>query len=45
MAGWPVTLVLPEWFEDNFVDVESMLIDLFARVVPDVFVGCWDADD
>lgn len=40
-----MTLVLPEWFDDNFVDVESMLIDLFARIVPDVNVGCWIADD
>lgn len=40
-----MTLVLPEWFEDNFVDVESMMIDLFARIIPDVEVGCWYADD
>lgn len=40
-----MTLTLPAWFEDNFVDVESMLIDLFSRIVPDVEVGCWSADD
>lgn len=40
-----MSLALPEWFEDNFVDVESLLIDLFARIVPDVGVGCWYADD
>lgn len=40
-----MSVVLPEWFEDNFVDVESMLIDLFARILPDVNVGCWVADD
>ena len=40
-----MSLELPEWFEDNFVDVESMLIDLFGRIVPDIDVGCWYADD
>lgn len=40
-----MTLTLPAWWEDNFVDVESLLIDLFARILPDVFVGCWYADD
>ena len=40
-----MSLVLPEWFEENFVDVEQMLIDLFTRLVPDVEVGCWSADD
>lgn len=40
-----MSLQLPEWFEDNFVDVESLLIDLFARILPDIHVGCWTADD
>lgn len=40
-----MSLSLPAWFEDNFVDVESMLIDLFSRILPDVDVGCWYADD
>lgn len=40
-----MSLVLPEWFENNFVDVESMLISLFERIVPNVNVGCWFADD
>lgn len=40
-----MSLVLPEWFEDNFVDVESLLIDLFSRILPDVGIGCWYADD
>lgn len=40
-----VSLVLPEWFEDNFVDVESLLIDLFSRILPDIEIGCWYADD
>lgn len=40
-----MSLALPEWFEDNFVDVESLLIDLFSRIVPDVGVGCWLPDD
>lgn len=38
-------LELPAWFEDNFVDVESLLIDLFSRIVPNVEVGCWFPDD
>lgn len=40
-----MTLVLPDWYENNFVDVESMLIDLFSKLLPDVEVGCWFADD
>lgn len=40
-----MTLTLPAWYEENFVDVESLLIDLFSRVVPDIAVGCWYADD
>jgi hypothetical protein len=40
-----VALALPAWFQDNFVDIESMLIDLFGRIVPSVDVGCWYADD
>lgn len=40
-----MSLTLPEWYEDNFVDVESLLIDLFSRIVPDVEVGCWFPDD
>lgn len=40
-----MSLELPEWFEDNFVDVETLLIDVFSRVVPNVHVGCWTADD
>lgn len=40
-----MSLELPEWFENNFVDVESLLIDLFSRIVPNVEVGCWLPDD
>lgn len=40
-----MSLELPDWYEDNFVDVESMLIDLFSRLVPTLNVGCWEADD
>ena len=41
-----MTVTLPAWFEDNFVDVESMLIDLFSRILDnEVAVGCWYADD
>lgn len=40
-----MSLVLPTWYEENFVDIESMFIDLFSRIVPGVDVGCWYADD
>lgn len=40
-----MSLELPEWFDDNFVDVETLLIDLFSKVLPDISVGCWYADD
>jgi hypothetical protein len=40
-----VTLELPEWFDNNFVDIEEMLIDFFAGLLPDVNIGCWTADD
>lgn len=40
-----MSLQLPEWFEENFVDVESLLIDLFDQILPNVDVGCWYADD
>lgn len=43
MAGWAVNL--PEWFDNNFVDVEDMLIGFFSKLLPDVNVGCWTADD
>jgi hypothetical protein len=38
-------LSLPAWYDNNFVDVESMLIDLFTRILPGVESGCWYADD
>lgn len=40
-----VTLVLPEWYEEKFVDVEGLFIDLFTALLPAVDVGCWYADD
>lgn len=40
-----MTLQLPAWYRHNFVDVESMLIDLFEQLLPDIEVGCWYADD
>ena len=40
-----MSLELPDWYEDNFVDVESMLIDFFTRLLPGVECGCWNADD
>lgn len=39
MTAW-----IPDWFDNNFVDVESLLIDLFELVLPDIVVGCWTPD-
>ncbi len=39
------SIEFPDWYEDTFVDVESMLIDLFSRLLPGVECGCWSADD
>lgn len=40
----PVSLV-PEWYEDNFVNVENLLIDLFTKLFPAFETGCWCPDD
>lgn len=40
-----MSLELPEWFENNFIDVETLMIDLFSKVLPNILVGCWEADD
>lgn len=40
-----MTLVLPEWYEEKFVNVEDLFIDLFDVLLPEVDVGCWYADD
>lgn len=40
-----MSVVLPAWYEDTFVNVENLLIDLFTKVFPDVESGCWCPDD
>ena len=40
--------MIPSWFEDNFVDIEQLLIDLFKKVFPEIpedRVGVWTPDD
>lgn len=37
--------ILPDWYEDNFVNVENLFIDLFTKVFPDIESGCWTPDD
>lgn len=38
------TLVLPDWFKQNFINVENLLIDIFTKVVPSAPSGVWTAD-
>ncbi|OYN81776.1 hypothetical protein [Mycolicibacterium sphagni] len=40
-----MALVLPDWYEDSFVNVENLLIDLFGDLLPDCETGCWAPDD
>lgn len=39
------SVVLPDWYEDNFVNVENLFIDLFTKVFPNIESGCWTPDD
>lgn len=36
---------LPDWYKDNFVNLENLMIDIFAKVTPGVESGCWTPDD
>ncbi|WP_042789066.1 hypothetical protein [Mycobacteroides abscessus] len=36
---------LPDWWEDNYVDQERLLIGLFEQLLPDVTCGRWKSDD
>lgn len=38
-------VVFPDWFEDPFVDLEDLMIDLFTKAIPGVESGCWTPDD
>lgn len=46
-----MTSIIPDWFRDNFVDIEQLLIDLFGKVFPalasanPVGIGIWEDDD
>lgn len=37
--------MIPEWFNDNFVNLENLFIDMFGKVLPEVEVGLWTPDD
>lgn len=39
-----MAIVLPQWFQHNFVNVENLMIDIFTKVLPDVESGCWTPD-
>lgn len=38
-------IALPEWYQNNFVNVENLMIDLFGKVFPTIECGCWTPDD
>ena len=40
-----MAIVIPGWMEENFVNVENLLIDIFSGVFPDYESGCWAPDD
>lgn len=38
-------LVFPSWYEEPFVNVENLLIDMFTDLLPNYECGCWTPDD
>lgn len=40
-----MTLIFPDWFKDNFVDIEQLMIDMFGKVFPGILIGIWEPDD
>ncbi|QXO14253.1 tail terminator [Mycobacterium phage Chaser] len=40
-----MTVVLPDWYEEAFVNVENLFIDMFTDLLPDYESGCWAPDD
>ncbi|TDK86280.1 hypothetical protein [Mycolicibacterium mucogenicum] len=40
-----MSLVLPDWYQANFVNLENLMIDIFSKVLPGVESGCWTPDD
>lgn len=39
-----MTDLIPEWFEDNFVNVEDLFIELLTKVLPAWASGTWTPD-
>lgn len=40
--------LIPDWFEDNFWDVEQLFVDVFKKVFPEIDpdnIGVWTPDD
>lgn len=35
---------IPAWFENNFFDIERLLMHVFGQLAPDVTFGCWKPD-
>lgn len=40
-----MALVLPDWYEPAFVNVENLFIDMFTDLLPGTLSGCWAPDD
>ncbi|QGJ92418.1 tail terminator [Mycobacterium phage Wyatt2] len=40
-----MALVLPEWYEETFVNIENLFIDIFSKLLPNYESGCWLPDD
>jgi hypothetical protein len=38
-------IALPDWYQDNFVNLENLCIDVFSKVLPDIESGCWTPND
>lgn len=36
---------IPDWYEDNFYDVEQIMVDLFTKVFGPEMIGVWEPDD
>lgn len=36
--------LIPDWFQDNFVDVEQLIIDMYAKILPAFEGGRWTPD-
>jgi hypothetical protein len=39
-----MTLIFPDWFQDNTVNVENLFIDIFTKIIPSAPSGVWTAD-